>query len=88
MTTMLGDLPDARDFISRVVNAAEDIAIAVTGEPDYKVEASLRETSANLRRDLAPLLGAKGAAQFADLFCRAVRGEKHERETLVAMGLL
>lgn len=85
---MLGDAPGARDFINRVVNAAEDIAIAVTGKPDDEVSGRLRETHDNLKRDLAPLLGTAAAAEVADMFCRSVMGDKHEREALAAMGLL
>jgi hypothetical protein len=87
MRILLKDHPGTRDFINRVVNAAEDLAIAVTGKPDHEVLARLRETNGNLKRELAPLIGAEAAAEIADMFCRAVMGEKHEREALAAMGL-
>ena len=85
---MLRDADGAREFVNRVVNAAEDIAIALTGKSDEEARARLQGTRENLERDLAPLLGAETAAQVADVFCLAVMGEKHERESLAAMGLL
>ena len=85
---MMLDTPGAREFVNTVVNAAEDLAIAMTGRPDDEVQARLEITRANLRRELAPQIGAEAAAQVADAFCRAVMGEKHERETLATMGLL
>jgi hypothetical protein len=85
---LLRDAPGARAFVNRVVNAAEDLAIAMTGRPDDEVEAQLVITGANLRRDLAPLMGVEVAAEIVDIFARAVRGEIAERRALAAKGLL
>jgi hypothetical protein len=84
---LLRDVAGAREFVNRIVNAAEDIAIVVTGRPDDEVRARLQQTRENLKRDLGPMLGAETAAQVADIFVRAVMGEKHEREAIAAMGL-
>ena len=72
----------ALDFVNRVGTAAEDIAIALTGKSDHEVRAGLQQSYVNLQRDLAPLLGAEAATQIADVFCRAVLGEKAEREAV------
>jgi len=85
---LLRDVEGARDFVNRVVNAAEDIAIAVTGKPDDEVRARLQVTRQNLQDDLTETLGAEVAAQVAEAFVSAVLGEKHERESLAARGLL
>jgi hypothetical protein len=82
MKVMLKDLPGARQFVNTVVNAAEDMAIVMVGRPDSEVTSQLEITRVNLERDLAPEMGAKAAAEFTDIFCRAVMGEKHEREAL------
>lgn len=39
-----------------------------------------RLTRANLAGKLAPETGIEAAAEFADLFCKAIMAEKHERE--------
>jgi hypothetical protein len=79
---LLRDVAGAREFINRAVNAAEDIAIAVTGKSDAEVRARLQESRENLTRDLSPLLGAPTATQIAEAFCDAVMGEKREREAI------
>jgi hypothetical protein len=84
MTMLLRDAPGAREFINNAIDTAESIAIAMVGQPDETVLAQLEITRANLKRDLAPELGPETAAEFADIFCRAVMGEKHERETIAA----
>jgi hypothetical protein len=75
-------------FINRVVNATEDVAIALTGNPDHEVRARLQKTRVNLERDLSKTLGLEAAAVVADAFCRAVLGEKAEREMLASINLL
>jgi hypothetical protein len=88
MKMLLRDAPGAREFINNAIDAAETIAITMVGQPDEKVLAHLEITRADLARDLALEIGAETAAEFADIFCRAVMGEKREREALAAMGLL
>jgi hypothetical protein len=88
MKIMLRDMPGACAFIHKVAEAASTLAIVMVDRPDDEVRAQLDITRANLERDLAPEMGAKGATEFADIFCRAVMGEKHEREALAAMRLL
>jgi hypothetical protein len=85
---LLRDAPGAREFINALIDSAETIAIAMVGQPDEMVLAHLEITRANLKRDLAPELGPETAAEIADIFCRAVMGEKHEREALATIGLI
>jgi len=85
---LLRDVVGAREFIDRIVSAAEEIAIAETGKSDQEVRARLQVTRRKLQDDLTETLGAEAAAQVADAFCRAVMGEKAEREALAARGLL
>jgi hypothetical protein len=84
---LLRDVTGAREFINRVANAAEDMAIASVGRSDAEVNAKLETVRAELETDLAPLMGAEVAAELAQAFCGAVLGDKHEREALAAMGL-
>jgi hypothetical protein len=84
MKMLLRDAAGAREFINNAIDAAETIAIAMVGQPDEMVLAHLEVTRANLKRDLTPELGPETAAEFADIFCRAVIGEKHEREAVLA----
>jgi hypothetical protein len=88
MKMLLRDAAGARELINIAVDAAETIAVAMVGQPDDAVLAHLEITRANLSRDLTPEVGAVAAAEFADIFVRAVMGEKREREALAAMGLL
>lgn len=85
---LLRDAPGARNFINRLIDSAESIAIALTNAPDDEVRARLDETRSNLARDLSMEIGADTAAEMADIFCRAVMGERAERKQLAAMGLL
>jgi hypothetical protein len=84
---MLGDAPGARDFVNRLVNAAENIAIAEAGNPDAEVRTRLDQLAGKLKRDLAPEIGEVAAARIVEVFCRAIMSEKHEREALAMMGL-
>lgn len=88
MKVLLRDAPGARDFVNLLLNLAEDLATTVTGKPDHLVREDLRQMADNIKRDLTPEIGSEAAAEIADVFCRAVLGEKSERETLVRMGLL
>jgi hypothetical protein len=88
MKVMLKDAPGARDFVNLLATLIEDTATAVTGKPDDEVRAHLEQMSQNLKRKLAPLIGAEAAKEMAEGLCGAVMGEKHERETLMAIGLL
>jgi hypothetical protein len=67
-------------FIERIVSAAADLALAFAGEPTDKVMACLNETRENLKRDLAPQLGAEIAEAIAGAFTKAVLAQKAEIE--------
>jgi hypothetical protein len=82
MKMLLRDAPGARKFINIAIDAAETIAIAMVGWSDHRVSVELEITRANLKRDLAPELGPETAAEFADIFVRAVMGERRERQML------
>jgi hypothetical protein len=84
---LLRDVSGAREFINRVANAAEDMAIASVGRSDAEVSAKLETIRAELESDLAPLMGADVAAEIAEAFCGTVLADKKEREALAAMGL-
>jgi hypothetical protein len=84
---LLRDVDGAREFIDHLVDAAETIAISLTGVTGEETRSRLEVTRTNLARDLGPEIGAEAAAQVADIFCRAVLSEKAERKALAAMAL-
>ena len=81
MKIMLKDAPGGERLISRLRDAAADLALFFAGEPDEKVLAALGQARKNLEHDLADTLGAEMAAQIAESFCGAVLGHKHELES-------
>jgi hypothetical protein len=77
---LLRDIPGFPQFAEQLSKSVAELSLAMIGEDEEQVRATLEQTRRNLSTKLTAVIGAKTATEIAEAFTSAVMARKRQIE--------